>query len=36
VFARIDENHFVVRESIMQEGEWTLLDTQDCHRTPLK
>jgi len=34
-FERIDEDHFVVRESILHEGEWKLLDTQDCHRTPL-
>ncbi|GAA4232342.1 hypothetical protein GCM10022254_31940 [Actinomadura meridiana] len=35
VFSRVDEDHFVIRESILQDGEWKLLDTQDCHRTPL-
>lgn len=35
VFERIDEDHFVVEELILQDGEWKLLDTQDTHRTPL-
>lgn len=35
VFERIDEDHFVVRELLLRDGEWKLLDIQDCHRTPL-
>jgi hypothetical protein len=34
VFERIGEDHFVVNELIQQDGEWKLLDTQDCHRIP--
>lgn len=36
VFTRIDEDHFVCTELILDEGEWKVLDTQDCHRTPLE
>lgn len=36
VFERIDEDHFIVRELMLQDGEWKLLDIQDCYRTPLE
>ncbi len=36
VFERIGDDHFSVRELMLREGEWKLLDTQDCHRTPLE
>jgi hypothetical protein len=36
VFERIDEDHFVVTESMLHEGEWKVLDIQDCHRVPLE
>lgn len=35
MFERVDEDRFVVRESMLHEGEWKVLDTQDCHRTRL-
>ncbi|MGW0910047.1 DUF1579 family protein [Streptomyces sp. NPDC002853] len=33
VFRRVDEDNFVIHESMLKNGEWVLLDTQDCHRT---
>lgn len=35
VFERVGPDHFTVRELLLDDGEWKLLDIQDCHRSPL-